>query len=126
VAVIYHIAEGEAWRSTWADGASASAGAYVADSLATEGFIHCSTPAQVLAVAESFYGGRKGLILLTIDTSRVQAEIRHENLEGGAELYPHLYGPLNLDAVVSAVPFEPDAKGGFELPTPVQEPPERD
>ena len=126
MAVIYHIAEGEAWRSARAEGACASKGVYVTDSLATEGFIHCSTPAQVLEVAESFYQGRKGLVLLTIDTSRVQAQLRYENLEGGAELYPHLYGPLNLEAVVSAVPFEPDAKGRFELPEPLQEPPDRE
>jgi len=119
VTVIYHIAEGEAWDAAQAEGA------YMADSLATDGFIHCSTPAQVLDVAESFYRGRKGLVLLTIDTSRVQAEIRYENLEGEAELYPHLYGSLNLDAVVSAVPFEPDAEGRFELPAPAQAPPDR-
>ena len=119
MAVIYHIAEGRAWDAAQAEGA------YMADSLATDGFIHCSTPAQLLDVAESFYRGRKGLVLLTIDTSRVQAQLRYENLDGGVELYPHLYGPLNLDAVVSAVPFEPDVKGGFELPEPVQEPTER-
>ena len=63
-------------------------------------------------------------MLLTIDTSQVGAEIRYENLEGGEELYPHLYGPLNLDAVVAAVAFEPNAAGRFNLPAAPQGPSE--
>lgn len=112
MSIVYHIAERDTWR------AAVAPSGYVDASLSAEGFIHCSTPEQVLHVANAFFRGRTGLVLLTIDTSRLRAEIRYENLEGGTELYPHLYGPLNLDAVVSAVPFEPDETGRFVLPPP--------
>ena len=53
-------------------------GQYSASSLETEGFIHCSTPAQVVAVAERFYTGQHGLILLVLDSGRIQAEVKYE------------------------------------------------
>jgi uncharacterized protein (DUF952 family) len=93
-----------------------SAGAYTAPSLAAEGFIHCSEPRQIARVANANFRGRRDLILLEIDPARVGHEIRHENTEGGSELFPHIYGPLNLDAVTRVLPFEPDADGSFTYP----------
>lgn len=87
-----------------------------APSLATEGFIHTSTAAQVGKTARRLFHGRRDLILLCVDTHLVQPEIRYENLEGGDELFPHVYGPLNLDAVVDVVAFPPAADGTFALP----------
>ncbi len=55
-------------------------------------------------------------MLLVIDTDKVDAEIIYENLEGGDQLFPHIYGHLNCDAVVKVVDFEPDADGYFALP----------
>ena len=78
--VIYHITRKTDWEMALA------AGSYAADSLATEGFIHCSTAQQVIATANRLFKGRRDLMLLSIDTDRVNAEIRHENLEGGASL----------------------------------------
>ena len=70
-------------------------------SLETEGFIHCSTSDQLAAVANRKFREKEDLLVLTIDSSRVRPEIRYENLEGGEEQFPHIYGPLNVDAVVS-------------------------
>jgi len=108
--ILYHIASQADWARARAEGE------YSADSLETQGFIHCSTRAQVLDVANALFRGRSDLVLLLIDERRLRAPVRYENLEGGARLFPHLYGPLNLDAVVRALPFQPDSEGGFRLP----------
>lgn len=94
-------------------------GKYVAASLATEGFIHCSTIAQVIATANRLFKGRHDLVLLAIDDARVAAEIRYENLEGGSERYPHVYGALDVAAVATAHDFMPDADGRFTMPVTV-------
>ncbi len=86
-------------------------GEYAAASLASEGFIHCSTPDQVVKTANRFYLGQKGLILLVIDADRVAASIKYEAAD--ADLFPHIYGLINLDAVVETKELIPDADGTF-------------
>ncbi len=95
---ILHITHRTAWE------AAQQAGNYTAPSLATEGFIHFSTPAQVLWVAERFYAGQTDLVLLEVDPAALTAELRYEESEPG-QLFPHLYGPLNLEAVRAVRPF---------------------
>jgi uncharacterized protein (DUF952 family) len=111
MSIIYHITRRADWQ------AALAAHAYTADSLASEGFIHCSTAQQVLATANRIFSGRRDLLLLSVDTARVKAEIRHENLEGGAELFPHIYGVLPIDAIVAVHDFPPAADGTFALPS---------
>ena len=86
-------------------------GEYRPASLDTEGFIHCSTAGQVAATANRFYHGRRGLVLLHIDPARVRPPVRLEPADGS--LFPHIYGPLNLDAVVDVQEFEPGEDGTF-------------
>lgn len=100
------------------------------------GFIHACRADQVAGVANSHYRGLRGLVLLVIDPKRVQPEIRHEaanttnratrpaawemtseHPEPAEETFPHIYGPLNVDAVVEAVPFESSTDGHFTFPT---------
>jgi glutathione S-transferase len=81
--------------------------------LAEQGFIHASTADQVALVANAFYQGAPDLLLLVIDTERVDPEIRYEHVPGQAAPYPHIYGPLNVDAVVAARPFGPGPDGQF-------------
>jgi uncharacterized protein (DUF952 family) len=95
--------------------AASAKGHYAAASLETEGFIHLSQPGQVVWVANQFYLGQSGLVLLCIDTSRLAAELRYDEVPGHGR-FPHLYGPLNLDAVTGVLPFEPGAEGRFALP----------
>ncbi|HEX6622659.1 MAG TPA: DUF952 domain-containing protein, partial [Pyrinomonadaceae bacterium] len=66
--------------------------------------------------ADTLFRGRKGLVLLEIETRRVRAEIRHENCEGGQELFPHIYGALDLGSVVRVAAFEPEEDGSFVMP----------
>lgn len=105
---ILHITSNEQWQN------AKQAGFYRCASLDSEGFIHCSRVEQVVWVANSFYRGQRALVLLCIDPAKVQAEIKDEEIDGG-EPFPHLYGELNLDAVIKVVGFEPDQDGQFTL-----------
>jgi uncharacterized protein (DUF952 family) len=96
--------------------AAVALGAYRAPSLAESGFIHFSTPEQLLAVVNAMFRGQSGLVLLCVESERLSAELRHENLEGGTTLYPHVYGPVELDAVNQVLEFPPQADGTFLLP----------
>ena len=105
---ILHITSNEQWQN------AKQTGVYRSASLDSEGFVHCSTAQQVVWVANSFYQGQRSLVLLCIDPAKVQSEIKYEGLENG-EQFPHLYGELNLDAVVNVIGFEPDSDGCFSL-----------
>jgi len=109
---VFHITE----RGALA--AALEAGAYTADSIQREGFIHCSTRAQILRSAARFFAGRSGLILLCIDAERIAAWLRYEGADG--ELFPHCYAPIPLDAIPAMIDFPCRADGSFELPPELQ------
>lgn len=90
---IYHLAA----RAEWL--AAQVRGRYEADSLHTEGFIHLSTAAQVGATGRRYYAGRTDMVILEIDPDRLTWDLRWEESHG--EIYPHLYGPVDLAAVIS-------------------------
>jgi uncharacterized protein (DUF952 family) len=79
--------------------------------LDTEGFIHCSTPEQVIATANRYYRARKDLLLLWIDPEKLKSEVHWEASHD--QIYPHIYGPLNPDAVERIAVFLPDRDGEF-------------
>jgi uncharacterized protein (DUF952 family) len=108
MAVIFHITTREAFAKDEAT--------YAPELFSLEGFIHCSTVDQVVKVADARFRGKTGLVLLCVDSDKVKAEIRYENLEGGQDLFPHIYGELNTDAVVEIAEFAPGADGYFALP----------
>ena len=102
--MIFHIAERTAWESAVdADEYTVST---LGRSLAEEGFIHMSTEAQVAGVAERFYAGVDDLVLLHIDETRLTAPLQWDDVPGAPAPFPHLYGPLNVDAVVRVEDFE--------------------
>ena len=107
--VIYHITTSDAWT------AAQSAGEYEAPSLADEGFIHCSgDEAQTLRVVERLYSEVTGLIVLDVDVIRLKAEVKREPSRSG-EIYPHIYGKINLDAVVRVRDLTVDSDGRYQL-----------
>jgi uncharacterized protein (DUF952 family) len=116
---IFHIAEAGGWADAQANGLyrRSTLGRTVED----EGFILCSYRHQVEAVANTFYAGRKDLLLLVIDPAKVASEIREEAVDG-PERFPHVYGPLNLDAVTEVRSFLPREDGRFLAPDWPQEP----
>jgi uncharacterized protein (DUF952 family) len=74
---------------------------YQADSLASEGFIHSSTLPQVPGVLNRYYQGQTNLVLLHIDESKLQVPLRYELAPSVNEMFPHIFGKLNIDSVVS-------------------------
>jgi uncharacterized protein (DUF952 family) len=103
---LFHITEATSWQTALLQGQ------YLAPSLQTEGFIHLSEQGQVKWVGMHFYRGQLGLVLLEIDSDRLTSKLRYDEVVGDG-IFPHLYGPLNLDAVVTVWPFTPgeDAPG---------------
>jgi uncharacterized protein (DUF952 family) len=85
-------------------------------SLASQGFIHCSTLDQVIGVANFIAPYDEEMQLIEIDEDRVIPEIRYENLDGGETLFPHIYGPLNRDAIIAINRMEWDGEDGYQLP----------
>lgn len=110
MATIFHITTREDWER------AAAEGSYRTATLPVEGFIHCSTRDQVIQVANFRFRGQRGLVLLAINTDRVKALIRYEDLAGEGQLFPHIYGELNIDAVAQVAEFEPGDEGYFALP----------
>jgi uncharacterized protein (DUF952 family) len=103
---IYHLATDDAWR------AAVGTGTYTVSTLGLDlaevGFVHCSQAEQVAGVHERFYRDvADPLRLLTIDTDLLTSPWRLDPVEGQALPFPHVYGPINVDAVVSAEPFTP-------------------
>ena len=106
--IILHITHRKQWEE------AKQIQAYRGDTLETEGFIHCSTQQQLIKVANKFFFGQKELIILCIDSDRVQSEVKYEEADGDS--FPHIYGPLNVDAVFKVIEFESGEDGKFELP----------
>jgi uncharacterized protein (DUF952 family)/glycerophosphoryl diester phosphodiesterase len=113
--LIYHIAA----RANWT--AAQAAGEYWAPSLAAEGYIHCSQRGQLLEVANAFFQGSTELVLLAVDAERVGPSLRYEppahalgRLPGG--LFPHVYGPIPVDAVTAAAELAAGPDGEFHWP----------
>jgi uncharacterized protein (DUF952 family) len=111
MAPIYHIAKEADWQRARLDGQYTVS--TLGRSLAEEGFIHASTAAQVAGVANAFFQGEDGLVVLVIDPDLVGPQIRWEHVPGGATPFPHIYGPLSPDAVTGTLPLARDAAGRF-------------
>lgn len=117
---IYHITPQVDWVQ------AQSEGAYQTESLKTQGFIHFSTREQTTKVADSIYQGRQDLLLLVVAVDQLAAPLKweaphHPNPDAPpptteSETFPHLYGALNLDAVLEVLDFLPNEDGSFNLP----------
>ncbi|HKN01333.1 MAG TPA: DUF952 domain-containing protein [Candidatus Binataceae bacterium] len=113
--MILHILKCSEWNG------AVKRGAYAPPSLSDEGFIHCSTIAQAVDTANIYFRGEPDLIVLCIEEVRVASPLKYEApastgraRSGG--LFPHIYGPLNLDAVTRVLDFPRDEGGAFRLP----------
>jgi uncharacterized protein (DUF952 family) len=115
--MILHITTPYEWEKALLEGE------YTAPSLGSEGFIHCSTIKQTIDTANIFFKGQNGLILLCIDESKLASKCKYEDPTGGGlhdpgvgNLFPHVYGPINISAVIKVVDFPTDDNGFFTLP----------
>jgi len=104
---IYHLTTLEAWQK-------AAGKSYRADSLDSEGFIHCSNADQVARSAKRFYADAAELFALRLDADRLGTTLRDEPASNG-EVFPHVYGPIEPEAVVEICPMRrgPDGKWVF-------------
>lgn len=113
--MILHICPRDVWAA-----AVAAGGTYEGDTLASQGFIHCSTPEQVDRPATFLFRGRTDLLLLQIDESRLPVPITWEQGDPptpDGELFPHLYHSLPIDAVVATYAYLPGLDGSFSPPS---------
>ncbi len=116
--MILHLTTRDNWR------ASQQQGFVTAESLATDGFIHCSTEHQMLGVANKYYSGSIDMVLLLIDLKILTAPIKWEppaHIDGSPAksldpLFPHIYGVINIGAVSRAIDFPCDETGQFAVP----------
>jgi uncharacterized protein (DUF952 family) len=110
MSVIYHICKREEWE------AARRAGVYEGSSQdKADGFIHFSDGGQVKASAAKHRAGQSGLVLLAVDAGRLGPALKWEPSRGGA-LFPHLYGPLPVAAVLSAHDLPLGADGVHRFP----------
>ncbi len=106
---ILHITQNQEWET------AKNLNTYRSNTLASEGFIHCSTLAQAIGSANRFFKNQQDLVILVIDVDRVKPEIRYEGAVS-TNLFPHIYGELNIDAVVQVIDLESSTDGEFILP----------
>ncbi len=99
---LFHILKRSEWQ------AASEKRAYAPLSLSTEGFIHCSTREQLPGSGDRFFRGQRDLVVLRIDPQRIAAPVK---VEAG---FPHIYGPLNLDAVLEVLDFPCQVDGAFK------------
>lgn len=98
MAIIYHVTGAAEWQT------ALKKGRYEAASLAEEGFIHCSQEEQVTGVLERYFKNRKDLVRLAIDTDKLTSPFYYEWSQSVEDTFPHIYGPINLDAVREVTP----------------------
>ncbi len=91
---IYHVVLPDVWERF------KSRPSYQPESLTTEGFIHCSYPGQLEGVLKRYYSGVEKVLILKIETEKLLAKLVKEPSTNG-EMYPHLYGRLNHNAIVA-------------------------
>jgi uncharacterized protein (DUF952 family) len=111
VDTIYRLLDSDAWTATQREGVFRGSEHDVRD-----GFIHFSTAEQLAETAAKHYAGRDNLVLLWVSTEALGAALRWEPSRGGA-LFPHLYAPLAVSAVVRAEPFPLGPDGRHVLPS---------
>lgn len=108
--IIYKILAAALWAEAQSQGELRGAPIDLAD-----GYIHFSTESQMHETARKFFAGQRDLLLVAVDTTRLGPKLRWEPSRGG-ELFPHLYAPLKLDAVVWARPLPLDPSGTHQFP----------
>lgn len=83
------------------------------EQIESEGFIHCSPVEYFFRVAPNFREEKEELVLLLIDEDTLSAEVKWEDGDGCGRLYPHIYGPADLKAVIKVLPYLKDSDGSW-------------
>ncbi len=99
--VIYHFTTLQEWED------AQDKGSYEPPSYQREGFIHCATESQTGMVLKKHFKQHENLIKLVIDPSRLTSSLRYDKDEDQQQEFPHIYGPLNIEAVAEIVFLDP-------------------
>ena len=105
--MIYHLALERSWKKQLKEGD------YQPDSLNQQGFIHASSWEQINATYHKHFSRPNQLLIIVIDPLKVKSEIKYENFSEGDQLYPHIYGPLNQDAINKIETVRLDSEGNL-------------
>lgn len=97
--IIYHITTAADWNNAKVKGL------YDHSSLKEEGFIHCSQENQIAGVLERYFAGQTDLVKLVIDTDKLTSKYVFDWSPSTQDTFPHVYGPINIDAVIDVVPL---------------------
>jgi uncharacterized protein (DUF952 family) len=111
VPLVYKVVSQQEWADAERDGAFRGAAVDLRD-----GYIHLSDGEQVEQTVALYFADRDDLVLLTLETERLGVALKWEPSRGGA-LFPHLYGKLPLDRVVSARRFSSREPGWLRKST---------
>jgi uncharacterized protein (DUF952 family) len=96
--IIYHVTTNAEWQL------ALESGTYTSPSLKNEGFIHCSADdAQVAGVLDRYFAGKTNLLKLVIDTDKLTSRYIYEWSPSTSDTFPHIYGPVNLNAVIETI-----------------------
>jgi len=96
--VIYHITTAQDWES------KRDEPGFIPVDYHKEGFIHCCSDTQLAGVLERYFNSKTGLVLLHLNELKLKAELKYEKSTND-EKFPHLYGPINHDAIIDVVPI---------------------
>lgn len=107
--IIFHLVSSDDWKKYQ------NAGLYEPPSLEEEGFIHCSNGSQVQRVANQQFNGRDDVMLIVIDVASLESEVKLEQAAGTEEKFPHINGPLNIDAIIDKIKLATEEDGSFYI-----------
>ena len=107
--LIFHVVKKEDWKSQKKDSR------YHPETLDSEGFIHCSSGNKIEEVTNRLYKGETDVLLIIINTTLVEPEIRYESSGNSDSKYPHIYGPLNMDAVIDKIELAAEDDESFKI-----------
>ena len=96
--ILIHLIEREDWESAREENP------LFQKSFIQFGFVHCCLPDQTESVLSQWFAGNNEVIAVEIDSEKLKFPLVFENLEGGNEDFPHIYGPVNIDAIVKSYP----------------------
>ena len=92
--LIYHLVMPALWEE------ARRTGTLTVPSLKEEGFIHCCTEEQIPSIIDRFYADKPEVLVLAIDTDKLESQLVYEWSPSMQQTYPHIYGPINTAAVV--------------------------
>ena len=107
--LIFHLVRKKDWKEQKKEAR------YHPETIDSKGFIHCSSGKNIEEVANRLFRGERRILLIVINTSLIEPELKYEKDEETNISYPHIYGPLNLDAVIDKIELVPEEDGSFKI-----------